>query len=484
MIEVEAVAPKILVIDDEERIRDACKMVLEDEGYQVAMADNGGLGLKMIEEQHFDVILLDLMMPEISGLEVLPKLRELHPDTAVIVITGYATVEHSIEAMKKGAFDFIPKPFTPEQLRAIVAKSIKYTRALQDFSDTKSRLRGMVNRLNDGVMTTDSQKKIVLANPAFLHMTGYVGESVIGKTVEEIIDSEPVLKIIDDALTLPVESFVESCHEITLQDDSGDERILSACCSPFRDRTGKNLGTTTVLHDITAIKKMDRMKSDFVSMVSHEIRSPMNSLLAQIKIISDGLAGDVTEKQHQILGRASDKIHNLTNLVSELLDLARIEAGMVTQDTEEVQIDELLEEQVGFHRASAEQKNIEINLHVAGSLPTVSANLQSMEEVVTNLITNAIKYSPVGSEITVSASVENNYLSIKVSDTGFGIPEEDLAKVFTRFHRVKDHNTRTIHGTGLGLAIVKSIIDSHHGSIRVESILDHGTTFTVLLPLG
>jgi len=484
MTEVATVAPKILVIDDEERIRDACRMVLEEEGYHVALADNGELGLKMIADAHFDVILLDLMMPVISGLDVLPKLKERHPDTAVIVITGYATVEHSIETMKEGAFDFIPKPFSPEQLRAVVAKSIKYTRALQDISDSKSRLRVMVNRLMDGVMTTDADKKIVLANPAFLHMIGFAGGIVKGRSADEVIGCKPILKIIDEALALPVASLAESCEEITLQNDNGDERVLSARCSPFRDRNGQNLGTTTVLHDITAIKKMDQMKSDFVSMVSHEIRSPMNSLLAQIKIISDGLAGDVTEKQQQILGRASDKIHNLTDLVSELLDLARIEAGMVAQDTEEVQIGALLEDQVSFHRAAAEQKNILIDLKEADNLPPVSANLQSMEEVITNLITNAIKYSPEESEITVSASVEGDYLSIKVSDTGFGIPEEDISKVFTRFHRVKDQNTRTIHGTGLGLAIVKSIVDSHHGSIKVESKLGHGTTFTVLLPLG
>ena len=138
---METIVPRILVVDDEERIRDACTMVLEEEGYELATADSGELGLKMIQEHHFDVILLDLMMPNLSGLEVLPQIKDQHPDTAVIVITGYATVEHSIEAMKKGAFDFIPKPFTPDQLRTIVAKSIKYTRALQDIQDSKSRLR-------------------------------------------------------------------------------------------------------------------------------------------------------------------------------------------------------------------------------------------------------------------------------------------------------------------------------------------------------
>lgn len=483
MAETEVLAPRILVVDDEERIRDACTMVLEEEGYRVAVADNGELGLNMIEEAHYDVILLDLMMPVISGLDVLPKVTELHPDTAVIVITGYATVEHSIEAMKKGAFDFIPKPFTPDQLRAVVAKSIKYTRALQDISDSKSRLRVMVNRLMDGVMTTDINKKIVLANPAFLHMMGNPDLKARGKMVDEVVSDESILSIIDEALAMPEDTISESHREITLSNEtSGEEITVTVNCSPFRNRTGQILGTTTVLHDITAVKEMDRMKSDFVSMVSHEIRSPMNSLLAQIKIILDGLAGDVTDKQRQILERASGKVNNLVNLVSELLDLAKIEAGMVGRELSELEIKGLLQEQVEFHLAGAEQRKIEIQLNCADELPAVQADKQGMEEVLTNLITNAIKYSPEGGSITVSAEIDGDSVSIKVSDTGYGIPEEDLAEIFTRFYRVKDKNTREIHGTGLGLAIVKSIIDAHQGSIRVESKPDHGTTFTVLLP--
>ena len=484
MAAMETVVARILVIDDEERIRDACTMVLESEGYKVETADNAELGLKMIEESHFDVILLDLMMPVLSGLDILPSLTERHPDTAVIVITGYATVEHSIEAMKKGAFDFIPKPFTPDQLRAVVAKSIKYTRALQDISDSKSRLRLMVNRLLDGVMTTDADKNIVLANPAFLNMVGYGEAHARGKAVEEVVSDAAIVKIIDEALMMPDDTIGQTTCEITLQGgEEGNERIVSVNCSPFRSRTGQILGTTTVLHDITAVKEMDRMKSDFVSMVSHEIRSPMNSLLAQIKIILDGLAGEVTPKQREILERASGKVNNLVELVSELLDLARIEAGMVGRQLEDLLLSEMLEEQVSFHKAGAQQKNITITLQIEEELPAITADKQGIEEVLTNLITNAVKYSPPGGSILLQAGVDGDFVSIRVCDTGYGIPEEDLAEIFTRFYRVKDKNTRTIHGTGLGLAIVKSIVDAHHGSIRVESKLEQGTTFTVLLPL-
>jgi len=474
--------PRILVIDDEPRIRDACKIVLSDRGFAVSVAADGESGLAMIKEQHYDIVLVDLMMPTISGFDVLSEIRDRHPDTAVIVITGYATLEHSIEAMKKGAFDFIPKPFTPDQLRAVVEKSLRYTTALQDIADSKSRLRVMVNRLTDGVMVTDASRRVVLANPAFLHLVGYDGEEAVGLHVEEILRDEKLLDTIDQALTMPANTFAELTSEVTFTAAEG-EKICSTRCAPFRGRTNENLGTTTVLRDITALKRMDQMKSDFVSLVSHEIRSPMNSLLMQLKIILDGLAGEVTDKQREILERASAKILNLNNLVSELLDLARIESGLIAHEKEEMDMAALLRDQLTFHGPYAEEKGIRINLNCPEQLPLIHANRQNMDEVFANLITNAIKYSPDGAQISVSAAVEGANLRLQVADTGFGIGPEDLEKIFTRFFRVKDARTREIHGTGLGLSIVKSIIESHHGNISVASEIGKGTTFTVLLPL-
>ncbi len=473
--------PRILIIDDEPRIREACILVLSDKGFEVAAAPDGEIGLQMIKEKHYDIVLVDLMMPTISGFDVLSEVRSHHPDTVVIVITGYATLEHSIEAMKKGAFDFIPKPFTPDQLRAVVDKSLRYTGALQDIADSRSRLGVMVNSLSDGVMTTDARKLIVQINPAFLHMIDYHGEEVVGRPVDEIIDDDSVLESIDQALSMSPETLVEITKEI-VRIDNNEEKYYSARCAPFRGRMNENLGTITVLHDITAVKRMDQMKSDFISMVSHEVRSPMNSLLMQLKNISDGLAGAVTDKQQEILQRASEKILNLNNLVTELLDLSRIESGLIAHEKEPVDLAKLLTEQKLFHSPYAEEKNIAIEFICPADLPSILANRQNMEEVFSNLITNAIKYSPAGGHITVTATKENEYLKIQVTDTGFGIAGEDLDKIFTRFYRVKDANTRQIQGTGLGLAIVKSIIESHHGKISAISEVGCGTTFTVLLP--
>jgi signal transduction histidine kinase len=209
----------------------------------------------------------------------------------------------------------------------------------------------------------------------------------------------------------------------------------------------------------------------------------MNSVLAQLKVILDGIAGDLTEKQEEILGRASDKIKALSDLSTELLDLAKIESGLITQEKENLNMVELLTEQVSFHQAKAREKGIHLELEPVTALPPLLGNRQNMEEVLSNLITNAINYTPNGGSVSVSATVKNDYLSIIVSDTGFGIPEDDLERIFDRFYRVKNEKTRFITGTGLGLPIVQSIVDAHNGMIDVKSKPDKGTTFDIRIPI-
>lgn len=468
----------ILVVDDEKRIRDVTSRMLTEEGFDVALAETGETGMRMIDEKHYDIVLLDLMMPGISGLDVLSHLKSHHPYSVVIVITGYATLEHSIEAMKKGAFDFIPKPFAPQDLRMVVTKAIEFIRTLQDIADEKSRMRVLINQLSGGVMATDVQKSIALANPAFLKMIDYFEDEAIGKQVGEVVRNEKIEGMIDTALSMHEEKFADLTEEIEFGDN-----ILSFRCIPFRDRLNQNLGTIMVVNDITALKRMDQLKSDFVSMVAHEIRSPLNSIGMQLKVILDGLAGDVTEKQNEIVSRASEKIKALNDLCTELLDLARIESGLIVQEKEKLDMNKLLEDQVDFFQETARAKNIRLRLDNPPELSPILANRGNMEEVLSNLISNGIKYTPDGGEITVSAGIENKYLCITVRDSGFGIPNEDLKRIFERFYRVKNEETRNIIGTGLGLPIVKSIIEAHHGKIKVESEIGKGSTFCIYLPL-
>ena len=192
----------------------------------------------------------------------------------------------------------------------------------------------------------------------------------------------------------------------------------------------------------------------------------------------------MTEKQGQILDRATEKIRNLSIMTSELLDLARIESGLISQEMERVDLGPLLLEQVAFHAPRAESATIELTLDAPPNLPAVMAHRRNMEAVVSNLIVNAIKYTPAGGKITISAAAGEEKLVIRVTDTGFGISPNEQKQVFHRFYRVKNEQTRYIHGTGLGLSIVKRLVTDFEGSIAVASEPDRGTRFTLRFPVA
>jgi len=485
LIEDQTYQPTILVIDDEKRIREGCYKILIKENCLVEMAENGESGLKMLAEKHYDIILTDLMMPGIGGMEVLAKVREQHPDSVSIVITGFATLEHSIEAMKKGAFDFIPKPFTPDHLRVVVSKAIQMTRTLQDIATEKTRLKTIVNYLAGGVLVTDKSKNIILYNPTLLKMLGYGGDTLDDQPLHTLTTDEKLTGIIDGILGLNTGEFKILSAEIEPHErgkELSNQLYLRAQAVPFQNRSGEILGSVTIIDDITHLKLLDEMKSAFVNMVSHEIRSPLTTVLSQIKILMDGLAGELVPKQADILGKMSRKISGLVELSNELLDLSRIEAGLIVQDKQPVQLMDILESLVEFIQARAKEKNISLSLEKA-DLPVINADMKSMEEVFSNLITNAIIYTPERGEVTVRGEVKGDFVNISISDTGYGIASDELPRIFDKFYRAKTEKTRNIVGTGLGLPIVKSIVEAHNGTVKVESKEGVGSTFYVRLPV-
>jgi two-component system, OmpR family, phosphate regulon sensor histidine kinase PhoR len=475
--------PKILVVDDEKRIRSGCVKMLREDGLSADSADSAEAGLACIAKEHFDIILLDLMMPGMSGLDALAQLRTRHPDTVVIVITGYATLEYSIEAMKKGAFDFIPKPFSPEDLRRVVSKAVDHIRTLQDIATETSRMRVLINQLSDGVLAVDKQERVVLANQAALRLAPCDGSAVIGRNLRDVVSDPVLVDCLHQALYLPVEQSEIKKEMNGIDIDSGEGSAIAIRCVPFRDRLERTLGAVLVLHDITAHKRIDLLKSQFVSMVAHEIRGPMNTVLAQMNVVMGGLAGEVSGKQKEILGRCSQKVNALAEMATELLDLAKIESGLDAEERGELNLSEMLLQQVQFHQDQAAQKEISLTVEQVDPSLLLRGDPYHLREAVANLLSNAIKYTPDRGSVTVSASQSNGWASICVRDTGFGIAPDELKLVFKRFYRVKNEKTRFIIGTGLGLSLVKQIVEAHHGRMRVESVLGQGSTFTMELPL-
>jgi len=482
----------ILVVDDEKIIRDGCVKILGKEGWAVRTAVSGEEGLGLVENETFDLLLLDLKMPGLSGMDVLQQVRSLHPDLLVLVITGYATVESAVEAMKAGAYDFIPKPFTPDQLRIVVHRALE-KRALQreaellrkerekglrEIADEKSKLKTIIHSMADGVLVTDHEVHVVLHNPAAVKILRMKTSPVFGQPLQDCLGNGALVDLVSKITQVTKEGSSAVSQEVVM-----GEMALMAHMATVRSEEGEVLGVVTVLRDISMLKAMDRMKSDFVAMVSHEIRAPLTSVEQQLSVVLAGIIGEVGERQKEMLGRAKERTHALLTLINDLLDLSKIEAGFVVQQKEPTQITEVLEKVFEVLRHEAESKSISLQLSCSEELPPVMADRGNMEEVFINLVSNGIKYTSVGGAVNLSARIEGSHLCVEVADNGIGISAEDLPRIFDKFYRVKNAQTRKITGTGLGLPIVKGIVEAHLGSIEVESQPGIGSKFRVYLPL-
>jgi signal transduction histidine kinase len=217
-------------------------------------------------------------------------------------------------------------------------------------------------------------------------------------------------------------------------------------------------------------------------MVAHELRAPLAAVEQQLTVILNKMAGEVTTKQEQLLSRAKERTKGLLTLIKDLLDLSKIEAGMMVQYKEPLSLQDVVQKVVDLMKAEAEAKRLDLQFTFPSGLAMINADRTSMEGILTNLISNAIKYTPEGGTVWVTLNEDGGFIKATVSDTGIGIKKEDLPRIFDKFYRVKTAETRQIVGTGLGLSIVKSIVDAHLGSISVESEEGGGTIFTVLLP--
>ena len=486
----------ILVIDDEQTMREGCSRILTKTGWTVLTAENGTEGLEKIRNplHPLDVVLLDLMMPGVSGMEVLDQVCRMDPQLPVIVITGYATVESAVEAMKKGAYDFIPKPFTPDQLRIVVRRAVERRalqkeaeylrrereRSLRDISTEKSKIITIINSMGDGVLVCDQDGSVVLTNPAANRVLQISEDAIAGHPVSGSMLPPELSSTIQESLGVEERVYRSVSQELNV--GPSGQIFLRAHTAPVRNDLGQIMGTVTVLQDISTLKELDKMKSEFIAMVAHELRAPIATVEQQLTAILNKTVGDLTESQEQLLSRAKERARGVLTLIKDLLDLSRIEAGKMVQYKEPLALQEVVQKVIDFMKIEAERKRIDLRFTPAAGTSLVCADRNNMEEVFTNLISNAIKYTPEQGRVSVTLGEEGGFVKATVSDTGIGIQKEDLLQIFDKFFRVKSPETRQIIGTGLGLYIVKSIVDAHLGAIAVESEVGRGTTFTVSFP--
>ena len=487
-------AIRILVVDDERDIREGSERILKRIGFIVHIADRGDVALKVVKEVHPAIVLLDLKMPGMDGMEVLEHIRQMDEGILVIVITGYATVETAIMAMKQGAYDYIPKPFEPDQLRIVVnraAEKIRLTRdarkleeektrTLSDLDTEKSRLRTIIESLPDGVLVTNASGKVVLINPSCKQLLNLDPDMGPGRQIEDYVPDETLSKLVMEISKGKHVDYGDiPDHEFNLATDT----YLRARAQPVLGERKECLGAVLNFVDITTMKVLDRLKSEFVAKVSHELRSPLSTIHEQLAMVIGDLVNSAPQQDHHILTRAKEKTQGMISLIGDLLDLSRIEEGIICHEPKSIRLDDLLTNIVDFlsSRAAASRQTLTLNLP-PHPLLEITADPLALESIFGNLITNAINYTQEGGRIRVDVDMAGINIRVKVVDNGFGMAEKHLDKIFDRFYRVKDDRTRYITGTGLGLPIVKGLVDSLGGIIEVESTPGEGSTFTVLLP--
>jgi two-component system sensor histidine kinase/response regulator len=380
---------RILVVDDEMGIRLGVQRALRAQGHAVDLAEDLAKGHDCIAQEHYDLVLLDVMMPGGSGIDLIGPIHERDPDTVCIIITGFATIELAVDAIKRGAYDFVSKPFTVDQLLLAVNQGLE-RRAL----------------------TLEARRLATIEEQA-------------------------------EALT----------------------------------------------RDKAELERLDRAKSQLMLQVAHELRAPTAAVQSYVGLI---LAGYITESELKpTLFRIQERLQQTLDLVSDLLDLARLKQvrGSARAQATPQDMAHILRGVVDLLREQAMQKKQDLQIEIREE-PTIVAQPNHLRQIWMNLLSNAIKYTPDGGRITVTLGLDErpnhtagSFLFGRVEDTGIGIASSDLPNLFTEFFRTDQAKESGQIGTGLGLAIVKQIVDSYDCQIVVESELGKGTRVSFFLPL-
>ncbi|WP_289137425.1 two-component system histidine kinase PnpS [uncultured Brevibacillus sp.] len=346
---------------------------------------------------------------------------------------------------------------------------------MYEISENQQRLSGVLTNMTSGVIFISEQRRIMLVNPAVEKLLGTPGHEIVGKLHIEAGKSFGLSQYIDRCLDKS-EKFRQEVHIYYPQ-----ERVLDVNFAPYINFKGEARGVVVVLHDITEIRRLEKMRSDFVANVSHELRTPITSIKGFTETLLEGAMQD-EETCRNFLQIISDESERLYRMIRDILDLSKIEQKRIPLQVSRIHLQDMISSAVAIMNDQAQRKELTITLPLPQPEIFLMTDRDCLQQIILNLLTNAIAYTPEGGAITIRTEKEDQIVKIQVIDTGIGIPEKDLTRIFERFYRVDKARSRDSGGTGLGLAIVKHLVDNLHGHIRVDSIEGKGTTFTVTIP--
>ena len=408
------------------------------------------------------------------------------------IVKPIVRIAQASRAIAKGDFDHQVSVTSRNEV-GVLAQEFNSMRddlkhAIEQITKEEKKMTAIVNSLDEGLILVDGNHRVLHINPAAEYLLNVRADQV-GEELTLIVQDLTLARALKE--TKGKTSLNETVNSEVTLDHEGEISTLRIVASPFLDEAGAVLGTVYVFDDITREKEIDQMKSDFVSLVSHELRTPMTSIIGFVSLILEGKTGPINDKQRRSLVRVQHQAERLAALINDLLDISRIEAGRIQMKREEMSISEIAKQSIEEISPQADAKSIELRLFAPDSLPNTIGDQERIGQVFTNLIGNAIKFSPEKGKIAVRISVNgtlpgksDSAIHVEVIDTGEGVPFEERERVFNRFHQLGNINTRQEGGTGLGLSIVKSIVESHGGTVWVDGGYEgRGSNFQFTLPV-
>jgi two-component system phosphate regulon sensor histidine kinase PhoR len=347
---------------------------------------------------------------------------------------------------------------------------------VKNISSEKAKLEAILSSMFEGIMLTNERGEILLLNPSIRKLF-FIESSPEGRKPLEVIRNNAIQEIVDRVL--------HENREVITQEVSismpEQKTIMINGVPIIKDNVIE--GAVFVFHDITELKRLEEIRKDFVANVSHELRTPISSIKGYAETLLDGKV-DNENTVKEFLSIIYQDSNRLANLIDDLLDLSKIESGKMKLEFEPLEILPIINRCVNVLGKSAKDKSLSVKLDIPANLLKVLGDHKRLSQVFLNLLDNAIKYTPEGGSITVSAASKENIVQVDISDTGIGIAEKDLPRIFERFYRVDKARSRELGGTGLGLSIVKHIIQAHNGQVWVQSTLGQGSTFSFTIPIA
>jgi PAS domain S-box-containing protein len=500
---------RVLVVDNDRLCVDLLADALSQAGYLVDKAADGVEAVEQLRAVRPDAVILDIVMPRLSGERVFTFIRT-HPETKdvpVIILSG-TLVEDRQKLLGLKADAYVAKARHTAMLENILTALRHIERRgpapapvlgvdgllprakVRELVDLREYVQALLDAMGEGVVEVDARWRVVCANRAAVQILGRAESALLGQPAALLLGEEHA-----PALRGAVERFLASGEPPPALELKCRGRVVTMTFAPVRTPLGGD-AYFLVLQDVTdlaakiedlstlnrRLQDMDRMRSELLTMVSHDLHTPLTAIKGSLDVLMHENVG--VELTQELLGIAQKNADRLFRMVSDILDLARIEAGRFKQRREAFDLATCVRGTLDRLRRLAQDKAITMGLEVPEGLAPIWADSVRMEQVFTNLLGNALKFTPRGGRIGVAVEDAGRELLVRVWDTGVGIPTEHLDRIFDRFYRVPLPADAQVEGTGLGLTICKAVVEEHGGRIWVESAAGKGAAFFFTLPKG